>query len=353
MMTSVRELFTPARGMIYLDAATYGLPPRPAMEAYQNAIERWATGEARWLEEWEPEGERCRELFAALIGADSSTIALQPSVSAGVAPVGASLPEGAEVLLVEDEFTSLRLPLLAFAEKRRLQIRDVSFEALAEAVRPSTHLVAFSLTRAQDGRTADLGAIVEATGQAGTRVVVDATHALPWVPVEPYLDGIDVLLCHGYKHLLLPRGVSFAYLNPRIWSNLPPVMANWRSVGGRSYGGVIPAPETAAAFDVSLAWHAWVGARPALELLVEWRRDGTLEEPLRLAEALAEELGVPPGGAAIVAVRVPDPERAAASLAEAGVRCAARGEYVRLSTHVWNTRAEVELAAAAVRRAMG
>jgi hypothetical protein len=38
MGTSLRELFEPAPGTIYLDAATYGLPPRPTVEAMRQAL---------------------------------------------------------------------------------------------------------------------------------------------------------------------------------------------------------------------------------------------------------------------------------------------------------------------------
>ncbi|MFM9105645.1 MAG: hypothetical protein ACKOWF_02970 [Chloroflexota bacterium] len=48
-----------------------------------------------------------------------------------------------------------------------------------------------------------------------------------------------------------------------------------------------------------------------------------------------------------------DAERTAAALAASGVRCAARGGRVRLSCHVWNTREDIERAAAALGGAAG
>ena len=65
-ITRARELFAPAPGLVYLDAATYGLPPRPSVEALQRALHRWQSGEADWVEEWDRAGEACRKHFAAV-----------------------------------------------------------------------------------------------------------------------------------------------------------------------------------------------------------------------------------------------------------------------------------------------
>jgi hypothetical protein len=49
--SDVRSLFDPAPGSLYLDAATYGLPPRPTVDALDRALRRWLMGEADWIGE--------------------------------------------------------------------------------------------------------------------------------------------------------------------------------------------------------------------------------------------------------------------------------------------------------------
>ncbi|MER3437709.1 MAG: aminotransferase, partial [Chloroflexota bacterium] len=211
----IRGLFAPAPGLVYLDAATYGLPPRPAVEALERALHRWQSGEANWIEEWDREGEACRALFARLIGAQPENIALIPTVSVGAGMVAASVPPGSQILVPQDEFKSVVLPMLAAGQARGARVHEMPFATLAEAIAPGTHLVAFSLTRAQSGETAPLGDICAAAREHGAQVLVDATHAIPFVPVAEHLDDIDYLVCHGYKHLLCPRGVAFLYVHPR------------------------------------------------------------------------------------------------------------------------------------------
>ena len=106
-----------------------------------------------------------------------------------------------------------------------------------------------------------------AARQHGAQVLVDATHAVPFVPLQRWIADIDYLVCHGYKHLLCPRGVAFLYVRRDRWSDVQPWFANWRNASplySTSYGGSLDelAPN-ASRFDLSLAWHAWAGAEPS------------------------------------------------------------------------------------------
>ena len=90
-LLSVRSLFRPAPGTAYLDAATYGLPPTPSVNALTDALHRWQTGEADWVGEWDRKGELCRNHFATLIGRTAKDVALVPTASVGVGLVAAAL----------------------------------------------------------------------------------------------------------------------------------------------------------------------------------------------------------------------------------------------------------------------
>ncbi len=348
LTSDVRCLFEPAPGIAYLDAATYGLPPTPSVDALTRALRRWQTGEADWVAEWDRQGELCRNHFATLIGGTAEQVALVPTTSVGVGLVAAALPEGVEVVVPDDEFTSVLFPLLVAEEQRRIRLRRVPFGDLAAAIGPETYLAAFSLTRSQDGETASLDPTVAAARHHGAQLLIDATHAIPFVPLQPWLRDIDYLICHGYKHLLCPRGAAFFQVREDHWNDVQPWLANWRAVDPlytRSYGGTLDdlAPD-AKRFDVSLAWHAWAGAEPSLALLVDWQEQGVLEDVRALVRRLALGLGLAEPSASIVSLRVPDAKTAEAALAEMGVRCAARGGNIRLSPHVYNTVADIDQA---------
>ena len=350
-LDEARALFDPAPNSIYLDAATYGLPPRPTVAAMHQAIDEWQAGTADWVRSWDQAGERCRASFAELIGTTSDTIALVPTVSVGVGTIAASLATGDEVITPDDEFTSVLYPLLVQQQARGISVRTVPLADLANAIEPRTKLVAFSLIQMHSARAAALREIVAAARAAGARTLVDATHAVPFVPLADLIGQIDYLACAAYKHLLCPRGVAFLHVAPGHWSTVQPVLANWRSTSdpyAGYFGGPLNLAPTAARFDVSLAWFAWHGGSVSLDLLVEWQRAGLLEEARGLARRLAGQLGLEVPLSSVVSVPVDDAEAVRAHLAQRGIKAAVRATSVRLSTHVWNTPEHIDRASEAI-----
>ena len=351
MDPAIRALFSPEPGTTYLDSATYGLPPLPTLRVMREALDAWAAGSANWIEDWDRVGERGRVAFAALLGIEPSRVALIPATSAGVGMVAAELTAADDVVVPADEFTSVLFPLLV-ARERAAPVREVPFERLVDEIRPETTLVACTLVQMQTGRTAPIRAIVERAAEVGARVLLDATQGTPFVELGDLVDRIDYTFVSAYKHLLCPRGVAFMTVRPDRLTELPPHNANWRTSDrpwDSFFGGPLALPDTAARLDVSLAWLPWVAAIESLRLISDWSASGVLDEPVALARALAEELGLPWGGASLVCAPVADGEAVRAVLREAGVKAAVRGTAIRLSTHVYNDRADVDRAVDALR----
>lgn len=344
---AIRALFAPAPGSIYLDAATYGLPPRPTVDALERALKGWQDGTAHYVEDWDKEADRSRPLFARLLGVDPDTVSLVPTVSVASGIVAAGLPQGTKVLIPAQEFTSVGWPFMVAAQEGRATVVEAPFHELAAHIDDSIDLVAFSMTRSQDGASADLGAICAAAERHGARIFLDTTHATPFLDLSALIGRIDYVACHGYKHLLSPRGAGFMVVKREHWETLPPYLANWATgtpQRGTNYGGPLSLAPNATRFDVSYAWHSWVGARQSLQLLLEWQEQGALAPVLDLAKRLAAGLGLPTPSASIVAFKVGDDVAAEAALARAGIKCAARGGNIRLSPHVYTTEAEIDRA---------
>jgi selenocysteine lyase/cysteine desulfurase len=347
-LAEARALFDPAPGTTYLDTATYGLPPRPTVEVLHQAVDAWQSASANWVSDWDTRGEACRAAFARLSGIPRENVALVPSASVGVGTVASALTARDEVVISDDEFTSVLFPMLVAAQSRGVAVKQVPFEALAEHVTQKTTLVAFSLIQSQSGRAADQRQILDAARRVGARTLVDATHAVPFVAVDPRADFV---VCAAYKHLLCPRGVAFLGVAPQHWDSLPAWLANWRSTRhpyAVHYGGPLDQADGAARFDVSLAWHAWAGAAVSLQLLATWQVNGVLNEPLALARRLAEQIDLPANVGSIVSVPVDDADALRDELAAAGIKAAVRAGSVRLSTHVYNTVEDVDTAVSAL-----
>jgi selenocysteine lyase/cysteine desulfurase len=352
---TIRALFEPAPGVTYLDAATYGLPPRPTVEAMERALAGWRSGSARWVDDWDRPADAARGLFAELIGASAADIALIPSVSIGTGLVAASLRPGDVVVVPDDEHVSDLYPLLV-AERRGVSVRAVPFAGLADAIEPGTTLVASSLVQMQTGRVADLASITARAAEVGARVLIDSTHATPFVEVAEHVGAIDYLVCHAYKHLLGARGCAFLYVRADRLDDLEPAYANWRGARdpwSKFFGGPLDLADNAARFNVSLAWLPWVATVESLRWISTWRRDGALRPVLELAGQFAGELGRQPAGGSLVCVPVAEPKRVRAALDRERIRAAVRGDGIRFSVHVWNDVADIERAVDAIRPFLG
>ncbi len=188
---TVREQF--AAETTYLNTASLGVLPRDAADAVRTAIAEYGVGRPYVREGFEAVQE-ARELFARLVGVDASRVAAGASVAVYAGLLASALPTGAEVLVPDDDFSSLVNP---FAVRGDLKLRSVPLSELADAVRPGTALVAVSAVQSADGRIADLAA----------RTFVDASQAVGWLPLRA--DDFDFLATVGYKWLLAPRGAAF------------------------------------------------------------------------------------------------------------------------------------------------
>ena len=332
----------------YLDTATYGLPPVAAVEAGHRALDEWADGSGLWRV-WNDAADAGRRSFAALVGVDPGSVAIGPAASTLLALVVASLPDTAEVLVAEEDFTALLFPFLA-QTSRGVTVRPVPLTALADAVTERTTVVAWSAVQSADGRIADTDAVLDAAANAGAMTVVDATQALPWLRLP--LERIDATVCSAYKWLCCPRGTAFMVGSPALFSMCRPNGASWFAapdVYGAFYGPPLRLADDARRLDLSPAWHAWVGASASLEVLGRIGIDAINDHDVRLADGFRRRLGLEPCGSAIVSIAGMGSgieERLAAH----GIKAAARGDGCRLSFHVYNDEDDVDAACAALER---
>ena len=324
----------------YLNTASYGLPPRPAFAALQSALEEWQGGRTSW-EGWTESVARARASFAQLVGCRAEDIAAGATVSELVGLVAASLPDGAEVLVPELEFTSNLFPWLA-QERRGVTVRTAPLERLADAVEPSTTLVAVSAVQSSTGELADLAAVGEAARSHDALVLVDATQACGWLPLAA--GGGDFVVAHTYKWLMSPRGAALMAVRPERLDAVVPIHAGWWAAENPLadyYGPPLRLAASARRLDSSPAWFSWVGTAPALELVQRIGIERIHEHDVGLANRFRVGMGIEPGDSAIVSV---DVENGAEKLERAGIRAAVRAGGLRVSFHLYNTPADVDAA---------
>ena len=325
---------------VYLNTASFGLPPRPAWEELQAALEEWRHGRVSW-EAWGAATDRARSAFARLVGVSPDDVAEGAAVSQLLGLVASSLPDGTRVLAPEEDFTSLLFPFLAHAD-RGVVVTTVPLARLAEAVTPETDIVAASLVQSATGAILDLDSVIDAARDAGAHIVIDGTQACGWLPVDA--RRVDVFTAHAYKWLCSPRGTAFMTVSEGLRERVRPSAAGWWAGPdplGTYYGPPLRLAESARRLDISPAWFPWVGTAAAVELLADIGAETIREHDVALANRFRAGLGLPPGESPIVSTDVPD---AQARFAEAGILAAVRAGGLRVSFHLYNTERDVDAA---------
>ena len=177
-------------------------------------------------------------LFAELIGAQPSDIAVVPSTLEGENLVAASLGLGPSAGVVTDPF-HYDASLLLYGElhKRGMPLtvvaprgNRVDYADLEAAIAPHTRLIAISLVASNTGYLHDLKQICEAAHSRGALVYADIIQAVGAVPFDVKESGVDFCCAGTYKWLMGEFGTAFLYVRPDRLPQLKRVQVGWRQI---------------------------------------------------------------------------------------------------------------------------
>ncbi|MDT0234610.1 aminotransferase class V-fold PLP-dependent enzyme [Curtobacterium sp. BRB10] len=325
----------------YLAACTAGLPTHGTLAAQRADLDAWSRAETSPAR-YGALVEQGRALFAALVGVPAERVATGSQTSVMAAVVAAALPDGAEVVVPDGDFSSIVFPFLAQAH-RGVRVRSVPLDRLAASVGPDTALVAWSAVQSATGTVTDPAPVVAAARRVGALTLCDLTQAAGVLPVDATL--FDITLTHAYKWLCAPRGVAFMTLSDTALGRLRPVQAGWyagEDVWSSCYGPAMRLADAARRFDVSPVWQAWPGAVAALEHAVALDQQAVWRHATGLADRLCDALGSPRLGDGQAIVTFADPDGSALrALTAAGLTASGRAGRLRIAFHLWNDESDV------------
>lgn len=330
---------------IYLNTATFGLPPKTAYDATTVALADWRTGRTS-EDEWEASTERARATFARLVNVKPESVACGATVSELIGLIAASLPDGARVLTAENDFASTLFPFTVHFG-RGVSVDAVPLASLVDALDDSYALVAVSHVQAYSGEVADLKGLIDKCAHTKTLLCIDATQSCGWLPTDA--SKIDFYVCHAYKWLLSPRGSAFMAVRGDRLQSLIPLHAGWWATddpNNNLFG--LPnriSKDTARRIDSSPAWFSWVGTAAALDVIFEIGVDAIEAHDMHLARRFCDRMDLPVPASPIVYVTS---SNSLERLSAKGIRASVRAGRTRLSFHVYNSEADVDCAVEAL-----
>jgi selenocysteine lyase/cysteine desulfurase len=342
--------------LAYLNAGTDGPLPAGAVQASSAELERELRDGRTQVH-----SERCNELndelraaYARALGCETGDVALTTSTTEGIAQVldGLELGRGDEIVTSDEEHPGLLGALGAVRELRRVEVREVPFAELAEAVGPKTRLLACSHVGWMSGSVAPT-----ALAELEIPVLLDGAQGVGAVPVDVHALGCDAYAGAGQKWMCGPDGTGMLYVSPALRERLAVPRRGYTNLADPHAGLDAQLHGDARRFNTPARSAELAASALAAAAVLEDTGWAAVHERARtLAARLAELLlergrePAPRGDTTLVSFPSEDPELERERLAEHGVvvRNIPERPWLRASVGAWNDEEDLDRLVAAL-----
>lgn len=186
--------------------------------------------------------DRLKTLFATLINAEhQDRIALIPSASYGIAVVAKNLKirKGQNIIVAEGQFPSNVYAWRELAKERDLVVNTIPYpielsdnrgkiwnERILEGIDNQTVMVALGHIHWANGTLFNLKKISKRCHEVGAILVIDGTQSVGALDFDVQDFGVDALICAGYKTLMGAYSLGYAYFSP-YFDGGKPIEESW------------------------------------------------------------------------------------------------------------------------------
>lgn len=237
-LSTWRDEFPVVNERTYLISASLGPLSKRSRALAEEHLDLWERfgPEELWFDHGMPKLERCRELFAALIGADPDETAVIPSVSSGMSSIATCLDFNVRPKIVLTEMDFPTNHYVWRAQERRGAKVDVvpspdgvriETEDFLAAIDEQTLVVNLNRVLFESSYILDAAAIVEKAHSVGAFVVCDDFHGSGIVPIDVHELEIDFLLTGVLKWLIGGQGLALLYCRRGLVEQVQPLVVGW------------------------------------------------------------------------------------------------------------------------------
>ena len=374
MLPCQRHLFNLSDDQTYLNCS-YMSPLMTAVSmAGVEAIHLKANPASLTPQDFFSFGDLTKELFSQLLNIqDASQCAIIPSVSYGMATVAKNLKaeKGDEILVLGEQFPSNIYPWKTLEKEKELTIRVVNApntrqhrgrlwnEKILDSITHRTKLVAMGHVHWADGTLFDLDAIRERTREVGAALVIDGTQSVGALPFDVQRFQPDALIVAAYKWLMGPYSIGVAYYGD-YFKDGSPLEHSWMArKGSEDFSQLIhytdELKEGSKRFEVGESANFILTSMlsKALERLIEWTPESIQDYCAAICrdahfKLLEQGFWVEEPdfrGEHLFGIRLPESmnlERVKTGLQQEKILVSFRGDVIRVSPHVYNTKDELD-----------
>ncbi len=361
----IRLLFPVVNRLVYFNNAGTGPLPLTAVRAIEKFCHRAAEyGEVPY-QQAEKVAEKTRHLAGRLLQVKDKEVAFVKNTSSGLIIAINSIPweQDDNLVMMKDAFPANTYPyhlLLPDIEKRFVTSAELvdGPHCIFRLVDEKTRAVALDWVHFLSGARFDIKAVAQFCQERKIFFIVDAIQGAGAVAEDFGALGADFVVVGGGKWLLAPQGVGLLYVNSHTFSRLRSANLGWLSCKWEAFNDCFspkPIKKDARRYEEGTKNYIGIyGLEASLRLLLEFGIENIHIRINRLIELLRsglEMLGFeiltpvdPERRAGIISCRKEgvDMVKLNERLREAGIVCAVRENWLRISPHFYNTETEVE-----------
>jgi cysteine desulfurase/selenocysteine lyase len=375
-LQQIRQLFPhTSKGFIYLNHAAVSPLSSRVLESTLNHLQERSSGKIEtWLDDLSQidETKRCVQRLLNAESHDRIALVGNTSDALNIIAAGLDWKPGDRILLNDLEFPANVYPYYHLknlgVEIDIIHCPDgrVTPEAIYDALRPRTRLLALSAVQFLSGYRADLTVLGEICRSRGILFIVDGIQAAGAMRLDVQEMRIDALAAGAPKWQMGPQGIGFLYLTEELQTRIHQKYLGWLAVETpwNFFDYDQPLAESARRFEggtinIPGMW----GYFAALTMLLEFGIEVIEPHILALTQILVDEFQNIGGvkivsptvlqeRAGIVTIQPPDgvdPAAAFESLAKRRITVSLREGKLRYSPHFYNSVEEMKAAAETTR----
>lgn len=230
-----KDLFSLPHDLVYLNCAYMSPILKSVEQKGLEALLKKRNPTAFGPNDYFDDADAIRAQFALLVGTAANNIAIVPSASYGLMTAVNAIPHhaGDHAIVVGHEFPSGYYAaerwclsggkkLITVAAPESTPQKGARWnEELLSSIQPETAFVLLSSVHWTDGTKFDLQAIGNRCKETNTFLLVDGTQSVGAAALSVEKNHIHALVCAGYKWLMGPYSLGVAYYSPELQQGKP------------------------------------------------------------------------------------------------------------------------------------
>jgi selenocysteine lyase/cysteine desulfurase len=220
--------FSIQKDIVFLNNATMGPSPKVVIEAMQEGI-----ADVTELGLYNRRRPEAVDNLSAFIGANNDEIVITHNCTEGINTMAWAVPlkAGDEVLISEQEHIGNAAPWLHRANLQKIVVKTVPLgntaaeclQLIKKAITPKTKVFAFPHIPCTNGQVLPLKEICELAKQKNIITCIDGAHATGMMPLHLQQLGVDCYASCCHKWLLAAQGTGYLYIRKEMQAKLTPL----------------------------------------------------------------------------------------------------------------------------------